>query len=212
MPILFVVKLPGYSLLAINLKIILITSIVLISGCQSVDKSNKSNSNDRYELVSPGLVNIDMLKFNNPGYWSEQKKEGLVSWTQDGTLLNEIVFGSLNQGQNILGKTGNAAGEFDYEPQMSPNLLVEQFTDALTNSSYHNVILHERIKLFISNQQAVKFKVSYDASSNVNYSAWALFIKHDDKLITIFCSAPTRYYFPMLEDSYLKILNSVEVI
>ena len=203
----------GFRLKTYSFKSLLIISIVLLtSSCQSLKNPTKSSFTNKYHLVSPGSVNIGLLKFTNPEYWSEQRNGGLVSWTKDGILLNEVVFGSLLKGQNILGQTGAIAGDFDYDPQMSSNLLVEHFTDALTNSVYHNVILLERSKLLISDQQAVKFKISYDANSNVNYSAWALFIKRDDQLITVFCSAPSRHYFPMLEDSCLEILDSIQLI
>ncbi len=190
----------------------IIVMVMLAAGCQSTEISTQPTNKSKYGQIKPGPINIGSLRFNNPDYWSQQKNGELISWTQDGILLNEIVFGRLNAGQNILGQKGNIRGDFDYDPDMSLNLVVEQFTDALKTSTYHNIVIHEFSRLRISNNEAVKFKISYDASSVVNYSAWALFVKKSNRLITIFCSATTRYYFPKLEKTYLQLLDSVQII
>lgn len=201
-----------YRLSMLQLRYITIGLVFLFTGCQSPSPLHESEKTDFYTLVKPGLTNIGTIVFNNPDYWSQQKKSGITSWTQDGILLNEIVFSQVQQGRNILGQKQNAAGDFDFNPGMSMALIAEQFTDALNANNHYNLVLLDRIQLSLNNADAIKFKISYDTSANVNYTAWALFIKFNDKLITVYCSAPSRYYFVRLEKNYLKILDSVRLI
>lgn len=165
-----------------------------------------------YTPIEPGYVDIGEIRVNNPGFWSQQKFNKVTSWTKDGTLLNEIVFGRILSGQNILGQSAAQNRNFDYDPVMSLNLIVEQFTDALSVSNYYNVRLHDRKTMDMNNLPAIKFKVSYDTNAGINYSAWILLIKTDGKLLTIFCSASSVHYFPKLEKTFLKIIESVKVL
>ena len=182
-------------------------------ACQSAQKTTEQNIANPYREVMPGTVHVGQLRVRNPNFWSEFKRGQIVSWTQDGILLNEIVFSHVEAGQNILRQQGQNSIHFAFSPKMSLNLIIEQFIDALTaNSTYHNIELLDHKLLTVSNYDAVKFKITYDTNNNVSYSAWVLFVLKPTQLITIFCSAPNRHYFPRLEQTYLKIIDSAKSI
>ena len=171
-----------------------------------------ADAQTRYTLIQPGNINIGNFSFYNPGYWSQNRVNSTLSWTKDGILLNEIVFGQIHPGQHVLNQSNKQSSNFGYDPTMTMNLIVEQFNDALSISNYHNVTLNDRINTTISNLPAIRFKISYDTNAGVNYSAWVLFIKAENKLLTLFCSATTRHYFPMLENSFVEIIESVKIL
>ena len=184
----------------------LIVLCLFIVSCVAADENN------RYTLIEPGNISIGNINIDNPGYWSQQKINTTISWTKDGVLLNEIVFGKILPGQHILNQRSDQNINFSYDPSMSLNLIVEQFNDALSISNYHNVKLHQRKKKNINNSPAIQFKISYDTTAGVNYSAWVLFVKSENKLLTLFCSATSRHYFLMLEKVYLKLIDSVKLL
>ena len=90
--------------------------------------------------------------------------------------------------------------------------LVELFVDALSVRKFHNVKLHSEQPRIINGRNAVRFELSYDSNSNVNYTAQAVFIKHSNSLYTIYGSAPTGYLFENIEPYFVQILESVRLL
>ena len=178
---------------------------VVLNACTTLPSSK------RYTLVSPGVVIVNKFQVENPRYWSQQTAGQSVSWTKDGVLLNEIVFSEISQGQDILGQTGANAHAFEFEPAMSMPALVELFLDALSIRDYHNVRLVNEQPFIIDGDPAIRFALSYDSDRRLNYSAQAIFIKRDERLYTIYCSAPSGYLFDNVQPYFKIILDSVRL-
>ena len=190
----------------------IIKNLILIMAMGCITACAKLPEPRSYELIKPGVITVNQFQVKNSSHWTQQVKGKSVSWTKDGTLLNELVFSEIGNGQDILGQTGVENTEFEFKSNRSMLALVELFVDALSIRNFYNVTLHSEHLFTVNAHKAIRFRLSYDTNSNVNYTAQAVFIKQKNTLHTLFCSAPSGHRFKIMEPYFSEILDSARLL
>ena len=180
----------------------------ILSGCANTLQPTQPDFK-LYSLVAPGVIDINQFRVVTQTHWSQQIAGNSVSWTKDGVLLNEIVFGEVNEGEDILGRSDRKNSAFNFDSDMPLVSLVELFVDALSLANFHNItLLSEQAKA----HNAIRFELSYDKNSNVNYTAMAILMKRNNTLFTLYSSAPSGHLFHTIKPAFNEILESAEVL
>lgn len=187
------------------------SALVVLSAviaCSNIAEKNETESK-QYSLVKPGIIKVNQFRVTTQTHWSQQVAGKSVSWTKDGVLLNEIVFSEITKGQDILGRSDAKVDVFKYQPDMRMIPLVELFVDALSLANFHNVIVHSESPI---SQNTIRFELSYEKNSNVNYTAQAILFKRGNSLYTIYCAAPSGHIFSTVKAYFNEILESAIVL
>ena len=188
-----------------------LSALVILStviACANLAEQKQPDSK-RYSLIEPGVTQVNQFRVKTQTHWSQQVAGKSVSWTKDGVLLNEIVFSEIKKGQDILGRSDKKVKAFKFDPDMPMLSLVELFVDALSLANFHNVRLHSEQT---TAENTIRFELSYDKNSNVNYTAQAILFKRGNSLYTIYCAAPSGHIFNTVKAYFNEILETAKVL
>ena len=180
--------------------IILFTTILFLTGCSA------------HTLIKPGEINLGKINVKTSSHWSQRKFKGELVWTKDGALLNRISIREIQNGKHIFNeKIGDNNRGFVYNSDLNLEDTLELYLDALETSGVANPNLSHSQRRFINEREALDFEFSYDTEQNLKYISVGTFIKDDNSVSLILCSAPKEYYFPTFEMTFRDILASIEI-
>lgn len=171
-----------------------LTSLLLISGCAAP-----------YTLVSPGTVAVSRASMHvtptmawNRAPESPLNVKGEEDWTENGPLLDQIVFiGALPDGQAIARQRRKADQQV---PVFHANMTPPDLTSMI--ESYYRV--REGAKLFrttgvqpvtLASKPALRFDYAYVGSDDVKRQGRSIVAVIDGKLYLVSLEAASSHYF-----------------